>query len=338
MAGEPYFITMPKIVKVHLKGKMPDWVSAKDIILKMLQMLTVKGGVGKIFEFTGDGISYLNVPERATITNMTAELGATTGIFPSDSITLKYLRAQNREKSFEELLPDKDSSYDETIEIDLSQLEPLIAYPHSPDNVKSVRELEGTKLSQVCIGSCTNSSYRDLAVSALILKGKKIHPDVSFTLTPGSKQVLEMITKDGLLVNFFSAGARMLESACGPCIGMGQAPPSGAISLRTFNRNFEGRSGTKDAFVYLTSPEVATVSAIDGYIKDPRKCGAPPKISIPEQFLTDDSMIIPPSAKSEQVEIVRGPNIKPLPSRQKLGEFLEGETLLNSGIIYQLTT
>jgi aconitate hydratase len=334
MAGEPFYLKMPKIVGVHLKGKLPDWVTAKDIILELLRRLTVKGGVGKIFEYFGEGIKELSVPERATITNMGAELGATTSIFPSDEITRAYLRAQGREEDWIELLPDPNAEYDEVIEIDLSQLEPLIACPHSPDNVVPVREVEGIKVDQVVIGSCTNSSFVDLTRAAKLLEGKKVHPDVVFAVAPGSKQALELITQNGTLLTFLKAGARILESACGPCIGMGFAPPSSGVSIRSFNRNFEGRSGTPDAKVYLASPEVCVACAIAGQIIDPRKLGVPwVKVEMPERFPYGDEAFIEPLPEEEakKVEIYRGPNIKPLPEFDELPESLEGEVSLIVG-------
>jgi aconitate hydratase len=334
MAGEPFYLKMPKIVGVHLKGKLPDWVTAKDIILELLRRLTVKGGVGKIFEYFGEGIKELSVPERATITNMGAELGATTSIFPSDEITRAYLRAQGREEDWIELLPDQDAEYDEVIEIDLSQLEPLIACPHSPDNVVPVREVEGIKVDQVVIGSCTNSSFVDLTRAAKLLEGRKVHPDVVFAVAPGSKQALELITQNGALLTFLKAGARILESACGPCIGMGFAPPSGGVSIRSFNRNFEGRSGTPDAKVYLASPEVCVACAVAGQIIDPRKLGVQwVKVEMPERFPYGDEAFIEPLPEEEakKVEIYRGPNIKPLPEFDELPESLEGEVSLIVG-------
>jgi aconitate hydratase len=334
MAGEPFYLKMPKIVGVHLKGKLPDWVTAKDIILELLRRLTVKGGVGKIFEYFGEGIKELSVPERATITNMGAELGATTSIFPSDEITRAYLRAQGREEDWVEILPDPDAEYDEIIEIDLSQLEPLIACPHSPDNVVPVREVEGIKVDQVVIGSCTNSSFVDLTRAAKLLEGRKVHPDVIFAVAPGSKQALELITQNGTLLTFLKAGARILESACGPCIGMGFAPPSGGVSIRSFNRNFEGRSGTPDAKVYLASPEVCVACAIAGEIIDPRKLGIPwVKVEMPERFPYGDEAFIEPLPEEEakKVEIYRGPNIKPLPEFDELPESIEGEVSLIVG-------
>jgi aconitase (EC 4.2.1.3) len=334
MAGEPFYMRMPKIVGVHLKGKLPDWVTAKDIILELLRRLTVKGGVGKIFEYFGEGIKELSVPERATITNMGAELGATTSIFPSDEITRAYLKAQGREEDWVEILPDPDAEYDEIIEIDLSQLEPLIACPHSPDNVVPVREVEGIKVDQVVIGSCTNSSFVDLTRAAKILEGRKVHPDVIFAVAPGSKQALELITQNGALLTFLKAGARILESACGPCIGMGFAPPSSGVSVRSFNRNFEGRSGTPDAKVYLASPEVCVACAIAGKIIDPRKLGIPwVKVEMPERFPYGDEAFIEPLPEEEakKVEICRGPNIKPLPEFDELPESIEGEVSLIVG-------
>jgi aconitase (EC 4.2.1.3) len=334
MAGEPFYMKMPKIVGVHLKGKLPDWVTAKDIILELLRRLTVKGGVGKIFEYFGEGIKELSVPERATITNMGAELGATTSIFPSDEITRAYLRAQGMEEDWIELLPDPDAEYDEVIEIDLSQLEPLIACPHSPDNVVPVREVEGIKVDHVVIGSCTNSSFVDLTRAAKLLEGRKVHPDVVFAVAPGSKQALELITQNGTLLTFLKAGARILESACGPCIGMGFAPPSGGVSVRSFNRNFEGRSGTPDAKVYLASPEVCVACAIAGEIIDPRKLGVQwVKVEMPERFPYGDEAFIEPLPEEEakKVEIYRGPNIKPLPEFDELPESIEGEVSLIVG-------
>jgi aconitate hydratase len=334
MAGEPFYMRMPKIVGVHLKGKLPDWVTAKDIILELLRRLTVKGGVGKIFEYFGEGIKELSVPERATITNMGAELGATTSIFPSDEITRAYLKAQGREEDWVEILPDPDAEYDEIIEIDLSQLEPLIACPHSPDNVVPVREVEGIKVDQVVIGSCTNSSFVDLTRAAKLLEGRKVHPDVIFAVAPGSKQALELITQNGALLTFLKAGARILESACGPCIGMGFAPPSGGVSVRSFNRNFEGRSGTPDAKVYLASPEVCVACAIAGRDHRPKEVG----YSVGEGGNAgkvpygDEAFIEPlPEEEAKKVEIYRGPNIKPLPEFDELPESIEGEVSLIVG-------
>ncbi|HEK25702.1 MAG TPA: aconitate hydratase, partial [Hydrogenobaculum sp.] len=304
IAGEPFTLKMPKIVGVELIGSLQEWVSAKDIILELLRRLTVKGGVGKIFEYFGEGVKTLTVPERATITNMGAELGATTSIFPSDEQTRLFLKAQGRESDFVEILPDEDVEYDEVITINLSELEPLIACPHSPDNVKKVSEVEGIPVDQVAIGSCTNSSFADLTRASLLLKGQKVNDDTIFAVSPGSKQALEYATQTGILLDFLKAGARILESGCGPCIGMGYAPPSGGVSVRSFNRNFEGRSGTKDASVYLASPEVCTASAIAGVIKDPRKLAKErniqyKKVEMPEKFPYGDEAIIPPLPEEE---------------------------------------
>jgi aconitate hydratase len=331
MAGEPFYLAMPRIVLVRLTGKRPPWVAAKDIILELLRRCTVKGGVGKIFEYGGEGVEDLTVPERASVTNMGAELGATTSLFPSDERTRGYLKMQGREAAFRPLAPDPDASYDEEIAIDLAALEPLVACPHSPDNVVPVRAVAGTPVHQVAIGSCTNSSYRDLLTVARILRGKRVHPGVSLVVSPGSRQVLEMIARSGALADFVAAGARVLESACGPCIGMGQAPPSGGVSVRTFNRNFEGRSGTPDAKVYLAGPEVAAATALAGAITDPRTLGRPPQIRMPRAFDVDDSMVLPPPPDGAGVEIRRGPNIKPLPLRGPLPERLRGAVLLKVG-------
>ncbi|HQJ09137.1 MAG TPA: aconitate hydratase, partial [Deltaproteobacteria bacterium] len=294
MAGMPFSIPTPKVVGVVLTSRLRPWVSAKDIILEVLKRVTVKGGVGRIFEYTGEGVKTLSVPERATITNMGAELGATTSIFPSDEVTKSFLTAQGRRRSWKPLAADEDAVYDEVIEIDLSKVEPMAACPHSPDNVASIRDIAGTRVDQVLIGSCTNSSLKDLMMVARVLKGRKIHPDVSFAIAPGSRQVLAMLAKNGALTDIISSGARILESACGPCIGMGQAPKTDAVSVRTFNRNFPGRSGTKSAGVYLASPEVAVACALSGCITDPRDLGEYPEIKLPKRFLIDDSMIIPP--------------------------------------------
>lgn len=331
MAGGPFYITMPKVVLVKLSGALRPWVTAKDVILELLRRLTVKGGVGKIFEYGGEGVKTLTVTERATITNMGAELGALTSIFPSDAQTKKYLKMQGREGVWKLLKADASAKYDEVVEIDLSTLEPLIARPHSPDNVCKVSEIKGAKVNQVCIGSCTNSSYHDLMVSASMLKGRKVHPDVSLTISPGSRQVLEMISKNGALADMITAGARIIEVACGPCIGMGQAPPSGGVSVRSFNRNFEGRSGTADAQVYLVSPETAIATAIKGVMSDPRDFGEPIGIKYPKSFIIDDSLIIPPSEKPEEVSIIRGPNIKPLPKKEPMPDTVKGDVLLKVG-------
>ncbi|MFB3897250.1 MAG: aconitate hydratase [bacterium] len=331
MGGSPFYMMMPKIVQVNLTGKLQPWVTAKDIILEMLRRLTVKGGVGKIFEYTGDGVTVLTVPERSTITNMGAELGATSSIFPSDAITMAFLKSQKREQSWNSIAADSDAQYDETINIDLSELEPLIAQAHSPDKVVKVKEIAGIKVHQVCIGSCTNSSYIDLIRVAKMVMGKKIHPEVSFTINPGSKQVLEMISRDGYLSELISAGVRILENACGPCIGMGQAPASNSVSIRSFNRNFEGRSGTASAQVYLSSPETAVMAALTGKITDPRAMNETISVIIPKDFLIDDSLIIPPAKEPQQIEIIRGPNIRPLPQNTILPNTLSDEVLLKVG-------
>lgn len=333
MGGGAYYITMPKMVRVNLTGKLSPWVSAKDIILAVLRVMSVKGGVGKIVEYGGEGVATLTVPERATITNMGAELGATTSVFPSDETTRKFLKAQGREEDYTELKADDEAVYDEVIEINLSELEPLAACPHSPDNVKPIKELEGKKIDQVCIGSCTNSSYLDLMRVAHILKGKKVADNVSLAIAPGSKQVFNMLALNGALGDMIAAGARILESACGPCIGMGQSPNSGGISLRTFNRNFEGRSGTADGQIYLVSPETAAVSAINGVFTDPRCLGAAAEIEMPEKFLINDNMVIDPAPVEEMdsVEILRGPNIKSYPETHPLTDSIEASCSLKVG-------
>ncbi|MDR4509830.1 MAG: aconitate hydratase [Candidatus Brocadiaceae bacterium] len=331
MAGGPFYIAMPKIVLVKLNGKLQPWVTAKDVILELLRRLTVKGGVGKIFEYGGEGVKALSVEERATITNMGAELGALTSIFPSDAQTKKYLKLQGRENVWKPIKPDPSAQYDEVIEMDLSALEPMIAKPHSPDNVCKVAEIEGLKVQQVCIGSCTNSSYHDLMMTAAMLKGKKVHPDVSLTISPGSRQVLERIAQNGSLAVMIDAGARIIEVACGPCIGMGQAPPSGGVTVRTFNRNFEGRSGTIDAQVFLSSPETAIATAVNGVVSDPRNYGEPIIIKYPKKCIIDDSLIIPPSEKPDEVVIKRGKNIKSLPKKESMPDTLTGEVLLKVG-------
>ncbi len=330
MGGGPYYLTMPEVYRVNLKGSLKPWVSAKDIILEVLRILTVKGGVGKVIEYTGEGVKTLTVPERATITNMGAELGATTSIFPSDEVTRDFLKAQGREQDWIELLPDKDAEYDGELEIDLGTLEPLAAKPHSPDNVAKVKDIGKIKINQVAIGSCTNSSYVDMMKVASILKGRTVHPDVSLVISPGSRQVLTMLAQNGSLADMVAAGARILESACGPCIGMGQSPASNAVSLRTFNRNFEGRSGTVSAKVYLVSPEVAAVSAITGVLTDPNEFGKTPEISMPKEFLINDNLIIPPvpEAEAKDIEIVRGPNIKPFPVNKELDDTVGGNVLI----------
>lgn len=333
MGGGAYYITMPKMVKVNLTGKLNAWVSAKDIILKVLSIMSVKGGVGKIIEYAGEGVKTLSVPERATITNMGAELGATTSIFPSDEITREFLIKQGREEDYIELSSDLDAVYDEVIDINLSELMPLAACPHSPDNIKAISELSGKKVDQVCIGSCTNSSYLDLMRVATILKGKTVHPDVSLAIAPGSKQVFNMLAQNGALSVLISAGARILECACGPCIGMGQSPNSSGISLRTFNRNFEGRSGTADGQIYLVSPETAAVSAINGVFTDPTTLGTAVNVELPEKFVIDDNMIIPPATVEEMdnIQILRGPNIKPFPTTTELEENIKATCALKVG-------
>lgn len=328
MGGGPFYLNMPKVVQVNLTGSLQPWVSAKDIILAVLRILSVKGGVGKIVEYTGPGVKTLTVPERATITNMGAELGATTSIFPSDEITHNFLKAQGRANDWLELAADSDAAYDEIIEIDLNNLEPMVAQPHSPDNVARVKDLGAIKVDQVAIGSCTNSSFTDLMKVAGILKGKKVNSQTSLVISPGSKQVLEMLARNGALADLISAGARILECTCGPCIGMGQSPNSGAVSVRTFNRNFEGRSGTADAQVYLASPEVAVAAAITGNLIDPRDLGLPMEVQMPENFLIDDTAILPPAEDPDAVTVLRGPNIKPLPVNQLLEETLDGTVLL----------
>lgn len=333
MGGGAYYITCPKVVKVELTGKLSPWVAAKDVILEVLKRLSVKGGVGKVIEYCGEGVKTLSVPERATITNMGAELGATTSIFPSDEITREFLKAQEREDVWVPLAADDDAVYDEELTINLSELEPLAACPHSPDNVKSVSEIGKIKIDQVCIGSCTNSSLLDMLKVAHILKGKTVHPDVSLSIAPGSKQVLNMLAQNGALSVMIEAGARILESACGPCIGMGQSPNSKGISLRTFNRNFEGRSGTKDGQIYLVSPEVAAASAIAGVFTDPRELGDMPEFKLPDVFAINDNMVVPPvdEADMDSVEILRGPNIKPFPETSPLDESIDAGVSLKVG-------
>ncbi|MFR7553308.1 MAG: aconitate hydratase, partial [Acutalibacteraceae bacterium] len=333
MGGGEYHITMPTMTKIVLTGALSPWVSAKDIILEVLRRMSVKGGVGKIIEYGGPGIRTLTVPERATITNMGTELGATTSVFPSDDITLAFLKAQGREADWKALASDEDAVYDEVIEIDLSALEPLAACPHSPDAVKPVSALSDIKVDQVCIGSCTNSSYLDLMRVAAILKGKTVHPSVSLSIAPGSKQVYNMLAKNGALADIIESGARVLECACGPCIGMGQSPNSAGVSLRTFNRNFEGRSGTADGQVYLVSPETAAASALTGMFTDPRTLGGWEKIEMPQSFLINDNMIVEPAPDylSETVEVLRGPNIKPFPVSVPLPESITAKAVLKVG-------
>lgn len=331
MAGGEYYITMPSIIKIELKGKLCPGVSAKDIVLKVLEKYTVKGGVNKVFEYWGEGIKTLSVPERATITNMGAELGATTSIFPSDEKTFEFLKAQGRVEDYIELQADEEAIYDEEMVIDLNKLEPLVACPHSPDSIRPISELKDIKVNQVAIGSCTNSSYMDLMKAAEILEGKTIAEDLSLVIAPGSKQVLSMLAKNGTLAKLIDSGARILESACGPCIGMGQAPSTNGVSLRTFNRNFQGRSGTKSADVYLVSPEVAAVSALTGFITHPNIHKGSLEIEMPEEFLINDNLIIPPTDPQEEVEVVRGPNIKPVPKAKALSNKIAGKVLIKVG-------
>ena len=332
MAGEPFRLVMPKVVRVNLLGSYAPGVSAKDVILEVLRRLTVKGGVGKIIEYGGEAIKNLTVPERAAITNMGAELGATTSVFPSDEQTLAFLKVQERESEWVELKPDSDDEYDEIIEIDLGSLEPLVAAPSSPDNVKRVREVEGAEVRQVCIGSCANSSYADLMAAANILKNNKVHPDVSLAISPGSRQAFQMITENGALADLIAAGARVLECTCGPCIGMGQSPATGTITLRTFTRNFPGRSGTAGDQAYLCSPLTAAASAITGKITDPRDIlKEPVSFQLPEKYLIDDSMILPPSEEPDKVVIERGPNIKPFPMKEPLEDSLKTKVVLKVG-------
>ena len=333
MGGGTYYIPMPTMTRINLTGYLKPWVSAKDVILEVLRRMTVKGGVGKIIEYGGEGVKTLSVPERATITNMGAELGATTSIFPSDEITLAFLKAQDRADDWTEILPDPDAQYDEVIDIDLCALEPMAACPHMPDKVKTTEEIGKIKVDQVAIGSCTNSSFVDMMKVAKILKGKTVCPTVSLCIAPGSKQVLNMLAMNGALGDMIGAGARILESACGPCIGMGQSPNSGGVSLRTFNRNFEGRSGTKDAGIYLVSPEVAAASALTGYLTDPRDLGEAPTVEMPEHFTINDNMIEPPAGPEEaaSIEVLRGPNIKPFPKTEPLPESITAKAVLKVG-------
>ena len=333
MGGGTYYIPMPKMVRITLTGKLSPWVAAKDIILEVLRIMSVKGGLGKIIEYAGEGVKTLSVPERATITNMGAELGATTSIFPSDEVTREFLKAQDRESDFVPLEADPDAVYDEEISIDLSKLVPLAAMPHMPDKVKTVEEIGSIKIDQVCIGSCTNSSLFDMLKVAAILKGKTVAPNVSLSIAPGSKQVLSMLAENGALADMINAGARILESACGPCIGMGQSPNSGGISLRTFNRNFEGRSGTADAGIYLVSPEVAAASAVAGVLTDPRTLGEMPVIKMPSHFEINDNMVeLPlPCGEAEKASVIYGPNIKAVPLGHKLEDTIKTDVILKLG-------
>ncbi|MBN1364801.1 MAG: aconitate hydratase [Syntrophaceae bacterium] len=332
MAGSPFYLTCPKVIKINLAGKLKPWVSAKDVILKVLEIFTTKGNVNTVFEYGGKGIESLTVPERATITNMGAECGVTTSIFPSDKMTRIFLRSQHRERDFIELKADKDAKYAKVVNIDLSKIEPLTAKPHSPDNISTVKKMNKIAVNQVCLGSCTNSSYKDLITVAKILKGKTVHPDVSFILTPGSKQVLKELSKSGYLTGLISSGARITESACGFCIGNGQSPPSGSVSLRTSNRNFLGRSGTIDANVYLVSPETAAAAVITGCFTDPRNLKMRyPKVTMPKKFSVDDSMIIWPDKKKNESEVFRGPNIGILPRTPELSDTIHGPVIIKVG-------
>lgn len=331
MAGAPYYLATPRVLGVRLTGQLSPWVSAKDVILALLARLSVKGGVGRVVEYFGPGVDTLTVPERATITNMGAELGATSSVFPSDKQTRRFLSAQGREDVWRPLQAAPDAEYEEIVELDLSSLEPMIAQPHSPDRVVPVSELAGTPVDQVCIGSCTNSSYKDMMTVAATVAGKTVHPDTALMISPGSRQILLMMTASGALSDIIGAGARLLETACGPCIGMGAAPGSGAVSLRSFNRNFEGRSGTADAGIYLTSPETCAASALTGVITDPRTLGEAPHIQMPEHFSVDDSMILPPAEKPDDVQVQRGPNIRPAPRREPMQDSLELTVLLKVG-------
>ncbi len=334
MGGGAYYITVPEVIKVNLTGKLSPYVAAKDIILEVLRILSVKGGVGKVVEYGGEGVKTLSVPERATITNMGAELGATTSIFPSDEITYEFMKAQSREQDWVELLPDADAEYDRVIDIDLSTLKPLAAMPHMPDNVKAISEIGKIKVDQVLIGSCTNSSLLDMMKVAKILKGKKVNPNVSLGIAPGSKQVLNMLALNGALADMIDAGARILESACGPCIGMGQSPCSSGVSLRTFNRNFEGRSGTADGKVYLVSPETAAASAITGVLTDPTELTDDISVTLPKTFIINDNMIELPAdskAEADAVEVYYGPNIKPFPKTAPLTDSISATAVLKVG-------
>jgi aconitate hydratase len=335
MAGGPFYLTCPKVLRINLHGKLAPWVSAKDVVLKVLETFTTKGNVGCAFEYGGDGINTLSVPDRATITNMGAECGVTFSVFPSDQVTKDFLKAQDRTKDWVEIQADKDASYERVVDIDLSTLVPLVAYPHSPGNIKTVKELEGLAVDQVCMGSCTNSSYKDLMTVAGILKGRTVDPTVSLVLAPGSRQVLQNITCDGGLTELLSAGARLAEAACGFCIGNSQSPSSAAVSIRTSNRNFEGRSGTKDAQVYLTSPETAAAAALTGKLTDPRdlaKLGIQyPSVEIPKKFAVDDSMFVYPSEHPETIEIARGPNIGSPPASTPLPETIHGIVTIKVG-------
>ncbi len=331
MAGLPFTLVAPQVVRVYLTGRLAPWVGAKDVILEVLRRLSVKGGVGKVMEYAGPGVATLSVPERATITNMGAELGATTSVFPSDEETLRFLEAEGRGEAWRPLAADADAEYADQLEVDLSALEPLVAQPHSPDAVVPVAQVAGRPVDQVCIGSCTNSSLADLMIVAAIVKGRHVHPRVSLTISPGSRQVLAMIARNGALADLVEAGARILESTCGPCIGMGQAPVTDAVSVRSFNRNFPGRSGTPSAGVFLAGPEVCAAAALTGELTDPRILGEFPTVRVPEKFEVDDSLILPPAEDPETVEIVRGPNIRPVPTRGPLEDEISLRVLLKVG-------
>ena len=331
MAGQPFYLPMPRVMKVELTGALPDWSTAKDVVLEILRRLTVSGGRGKILEFTGEGVRNLSAPERATIANMSIECGAFTAIFPSDDVTREYFAAQQRDNDWKELRADPDADYDEEMSLDLSTIEPLVAQPHSPDNVVPVAEVKNVKVDQVAIGSCTNSSLEDMFKVAEILKGRQIPEHVSLIIAPGSRQVLMDLSRSGALSDILASGARLMETACGFCNGVGQAPRSGGVSVRTSNRNFPGRSGTTDANLYLVSPETAVATALAGQITDPRTLGSPVQVALPGTFATDDSMIMPPAPEGGQVDIVRGPNIAPLPRFEKIPDTLDGELLLTLG-------
>jgi aconitate hydratase len=332
MGGEPFYLTCPKVTKINLKGKLKPWVSAKDVVLKVLEIFTTKGNVGTVFEYGGEGAKTLSVPERATITNMGAECGVTTSVFPSDETTKQFLKAQGREQDWTEVKADPDAKYERVVDIDLSEIVPLVAYPHSPGNIKTVKELRGMQVNQVCIGSCTNSSYKDLMTVAKILKGKKVHPSVSFIISPGSKQVIENLAKEGALADLYSTGARITEPVCGFCIGNSQSPQTEAVSIRTSNRNFFGRSGTKTANLYLTSPETAAASLLTGKMTDPRDLGIDyPSVEMPEKFYIDDSMILLPSKTPDDVQIYRGPNIGEPPTNSPMPADISGVVTIKVG-------
>mgnify|MGYP000849924739 FL=1 len=332
MAGKPFYLVCPKVIKINLTGKLKPWISAKDVILKVLEIFSTKGNVNTVFEYGGKGVESLTIPERATIANMGAECGVTTSVFPSDKMTRLFLRSQHREKDFVELKPDKDAKYVKVVNIDLSKIEPLTAKPHSPDNISTVKKMQKIDVHQVCLGSCTNSSYKDLVTVAKILKGKTVHPNVSFILAPGSRQVLKELSKNGYLTDLISSGARLMENACGFCIGNSQSPSSAAVSLRTSNRNFQGRSGTMDANVYLVSPEAAAAAVITGKFTDPRDLKMRyPKVTLPKKFSIDDTMIIRPDKKKKDVEVIRGPNIGILPRSPELSDTIHGPVTIKVG-------